>query len=69
MNHQPEHHTRTTYPGHISALADAERVATDLVDAITNDQALILDRDAIEFLARRTRSLVSAAHRRALEAT
>lgn len=67
MSAKPEHHTRKSYPGPFSALADAERVCLDLVDAICGQEALLVNPGEFEFLARRARALVSAAYRSALE--
>lgn len=61
MNSQPHDHLeRTEYVSPLPALLDAQRVQADLLAAIADRDALFVDADRIEFLARRAHKLIAA---------
>ena len=55
-----DHLTRTAYVNPLGVFRDARRVQADLVAAITEGDALFLDPDRLEFLARRALTLIDA---------
>lgn len=58
---QVDHHNRTRYAGPTDAMQDALRVQRELVAVIRDSDALLVDRQLVEFLACRAERLIAAA--------